>query len=89
MALVMESIVDGQAFDQWPSYRTNVHLVRCMWVLLRLRQWLVHDIVMIFMDLHIFAKFFLDVLVIVNLNSSNQLSGVDVPVNTIFWWEDV
>jgi hypothetical protein len=48
-----------------------------------------HGIVMIFMDLHIFIKFCLDVLVTVNLHSSNQLSGVDVPGNAIFWWEDV
>jgi hypothetical protein len=49
----------------------------------------VHDIVMLFMDLYIFTTLCLDVLVVVNLNSSNQLSGVDVPGDTIFWWEDV
>jgi hypothetical protein len=48
-----------------------------------------HGIVMLFMDLHIFTKLCLDVLVIVDLHSSNQFSGVDVPRNTIFWWEDV
>jgi hypothetical protein len=49
----------------------------------------VHGIGMLFMDLHIFTNFCLDVLVIVNLNSGDQLYGVGVPVSTIFWWEDV
>jgi hypothetical protein len=48
-----------------------------------------YGVVMLFMDLHIFTKFFLDVLVIVNLHSGNQFYGVDVPGNAIFWWEGV
>jgi hypothetical protein len=49
----------------------------------------VHGIVMLFMDLYIFTKLCLDVLVIVNLHAGNQFYGVDVPGNAIFWWEDV
>jgi hypothetical protein len=49
----------------------------------------VHGIVMLFVDLQIFTKFRLDVLVIVNLHSGNQLSWVDVPGNTVFWGEDI
>jgi hypothetical protein len=49
----------------------------------------VHGIVMLFMDLHIFTKLCLDVLVIVNLHSGYQFSGFDVPGNAIFLWEDV
>jgi hypothetical protein len=49
----------------------------------------VHGIIMLLMNLHIFAKFGLNVLVVVNFHSSNQFSGVDVPGDSIFWWEDV
>jgi hypothetical protein len=45
-----------------------------------------HGIIMIFMDLHIFTKLYLDVLVIVNLHSSNQFFGVDIIGNSIFQW---
>jgi hypothetical protein len=44
----------------------------------------VHGIVMLFMDLYIFTKLCLDVLVIVNLHAGNQFYGVDVPGNAIF-----
>jgi hypothetical protein len=49
----------------------------------------VHGIIMLLMNLHIFAKFGLNALAVVNFHSSSQLSGVDVSGDSIFWWEDV
>jgi hypothetical protein len=49
----------------------------------------VHGIFIIFMYLHILAKFFMNVFVVVNFHSSNQFPGIDIPGDNIFWWDDV
>jgi hypothetical protein len=44
---------------------------------------------MLFMDLDIFAKFSLDVFIVINFYASDELAGVDIARNTVLRWEYV
>jgi hypothetical protein len=44
-----------------------------------------HGIIMFFVDLHILAKFGLDVFVVINFDAGDEFPGVDIPRDTVLW----
>jgi hypothetical protein len=44
---------------------------------------------MLFVHLHVFAKFCTDMLVVIDFHSGNQFPGAYTPGDTVLWWEYV